>query len=489
MIHRTTSDITSTGRTTAPQLRVFIASKSGDVLPLTDFASMLIAAWLGFITYSSLYPAALEPAQAWQAWHRLIWVAAALAPFILYDRRFSVLACADKPSILVQGFAWRFCLLLGVFAVFVFGGRWMDEMPLGYLSFWLATALLLTAAIRLLLARSLRQLTRSGRLAESVAVIGCGALADRVIPMLGSSASLYGVFEDRSTRDEPFGYKPDSTIDQFIRRAAIEPPDRILIALPAAAEQRLLTLVQRLSPLGIALELCPQSFSFDHSATEIGYVADTLPVTLFADRPIRRWNILLKSAKDIVLTSVLTILLLPVLACIALAIKLDSPGPVLFRQRRHGFRNGEFDIYKFRTMYYTPIQPSGALEQTLRGDPRITRVGRLLRKTSLDELPQVFNVLGGSMSLVGPRPHAVNMRTESQLGHEITDRYPHRCRVKPGITGWSQINGSRGATDTIAQLQRRVELDLHYVDHWSLMLDLKILCRTFRAVLRGTNAY
>jgi lipopolysaccharide/colanic/teichoic acid biosynthesis glycosyltransferase len=224
-------------------------------------------------------------------------------------------------------------------------------------------------------------------------------------------------------------------------------------------------------------------------AAPAAVVGETLAVTVLAERPIRRWNAVLKSAKDLLLAVLITILLAPVLLLIALAIRLDSRGPILFRQRRHGLNNGEFDIYKFRTMHVDAVATGTALKQTARNDPRVTRIGGFLRKWSLDELPQLFNVIEGSMSLVGPRPHAVNMRTEAQLGHEITDVYLHRHRVRPGITGWSQVNGCRGATDTVEQLRRRVELDLFYVDHWSLLFDLKILTLTSRVVLRATNAY
>jgi lipopolysaccharide/colanic/teichoic acid biosynthesis glycosyltransferase len=162
---------------------------------------------------------------------------------------------------------------------------------------------------------------------------------------------------------------------------------------------------------------------------------------------------------------------------------------VIYRQRRHAVDNREFEIYKFRTM--TWMQPDGMqqLRQTSRDDARVTAVGRFLRSTSMDELPQLFNVLQGDMSLVGPRPHAVDMRTENRLGSDITDIYAHRHRVKPGITGWSQVNGARGATDTTAQLQRRVELDLYYIDNWSLLLDLRILLKTVRVVLDRANTY
>ncbi len=218
-------------------------------------------------------------------------------------------------------------------------------------------------------------------------------------------------------------------------------------------------------------------------------VADSVSVTLLADRPIKRWDAVVKAGVDLLIGGLITVLLLPLLAIIALAIRIDSPGPVIFKQRRHAQNNREFEIYKFRTMRWKVSAAAEDLRQTSRRDERITSLGRFLRASSLDELPQLFNVLKGDMSLVGPRPHAVDMRTEGRLGHEITDLYPQRHRVKPGITGWSQVNGARGATDTVEQLRRRVTLDLHYIENWSLLLDLKILALTSREVIKGNNAY
>jgi exopolysaccharide biosynthesis polyprenyl glycosylphosphotransferase len=247
-------------------------------------------------------------------------------------------------------------------------------------------------------------------------------------------------------------------------------------------------MVQRLKALSVPIALCPQHIELAAPSLPIGYLANSVPVSLLADRPIQRWDAVVKGAEDLIIGGIITISLLPVLALIALAIRLDGPGPIIFKQRRHALNNREFDVYKFRTMRWSdPVIDS--LRQTSRNDSRITRIGRLLRSSSLDELPQLFNVLKGEMSLVGPRPHAVDMRTEERLGHEITDMYAHRHRVKPGITGWSQVNGARGATDTTAQLQRRVELDLHYIANWSLLLDLRILALTARVVIGRTNAY
>lgn len=214
------------------------------------------------------------------------------------------------------------------------------------------------------------------------------------------------------------------------------------------------------------------------------------PAPTLATAPIDYRQRAQKTMLDLVVGSLVLLLVLPLLVVIALLIRLETPGPILFRQRRHGYRSGEFEIYKFRTMQVAPaLLTDGRLQQTQLDDKRVTRVGRILRKYSLDELPQLFNVLQGTMSLVGPRPHAVNMRTEDRLGQQIIDDYLLRHRFLPGITGLSQVRGLRGATDTTDQLRRRVELDLYYIEHWSLLLDLKILLLTFRAVMKTTNAY
>ena len=178
------------------------------------------------------------------------------------------------------------------------------------------------------------------------------------------------------------------------------------------------------------------------------------------------------------------------MAIIAITIRLDSPGPILFRQRRHGLNNAEFEILKFRTMVATPSDPGDGRRQTQRNDTRITRVGNFLRRSSLDELPQIFNVLRGEMSLVGPRPHPTEMRTENRLGSEIVADYPHRHRVKPGMTGWAQINGYRGATQTAEQIRRRVTYDIFYIENWSLLFDIKILALTpIKMMLNNDNAF
>jgi len=196
-------------------------------------------------------------------------------------------------------------------------------------------------------------------------------------------------------------------------------------------------------------------------------------------RPISGWSQLLKIIEDYSIATVALILLSPLMLLVAAAIKLDSKGPVFFKQKRLGFNNQEFAIYKFRSMYvHEP--PAGRTEQAKEGDPRITRVGAFIRRTSIDALPQIFNVLNGTMSLVGPRPHALDHNEE--FGRFVRG-YFARHKVKPGITGWAQANGFRGETDTIDKIEGRVERDIYYAENWSLLFDIRIILMTALVVI------
>jgi exopolysaccharide biosynthesis polyprenyl glycosylphosphotransferase len=207
------------------------------------------------------------------------------------------------------------------------------------------------------------------------------------------------------------------------------------------------------------------------------------------DRPIADWDVVMKWLFDKVVGSIALVCVAPIMLLIALAIKLNSKGPVFFKQRRYGFNNELVEIYKFRSMYVEDTDAT-ASKLVTRNDPRVTRVGRFIRKTSLDELPQLFNVVfTGNLSLVGPRPHAIHAKAADHLYDEAVDGYFARHRVKPGITGWAQINGWRGETDSQEKIQRRVEHDLFYIENWSILFDLYILCRTPFALIRGESAY
>lgn len=215
------------------------------------------------------------------------------------------------------------------------------------------------------------------------------------------------------------------------------------------------------------------------SATTRGHAAEP------SLSPISGANLVAKELLDRVLAVGILVLILPLMLLIALAIKLESPGPVIFRQLRHGRDGRPFTVYKFRTMRREAANVSAA-QQATRDDPRITALGRLLRRTSLDELPQFLNVLQGNMSIVGPRPHPVEL---NELYRDRIERYMWRQVVKPGITGWAQINGFRGETDTLDKMHKRIEFDLYYIDHWSLWFDIKIILITVVRGFTDRNAY
>jgi exopolysaccharide biosynthesis polyprenyl glycosylphosphotransferase len=213
-----------------------------------------------------------------------------------------------------------------------------------------------------------------------------------------------------------------------------------------------------------------------------------VPVLDVLDQPITDWDVVMKWLFDKTVSAFALIALAPVMLLVALAIKLDSRGPVLFKQKRYGFNNELIEVYKFRSMY-TDKSDSTAAKLVTKDDPRVTRVGRFIRKTSIDELPQLINVLRGELSLVGPRPHAVNGHMSNRLFEDVVDGYFARHRVKPGVTGWAQIQGWRGEMDTEEKVRRRVEHDLEYIENWSVWLDAAILVRTLLMVLRTENAY
>ena len=235
----------------------------------------------------------------------------------------------------------------------------------------------------------------------------------------------------------------------------------------------------RLAAHGNKLRFRPRSYS---------YVGD-MPVLDVVDRPIADWDVIKKSIFDRVIGFLILVALSPLMLLIALAVRLDSPGPIFFRQKRYGFNNQVINIFKFRSLYKDKEDVTGA-QQVTRTDSRVTRVGRILRKSSLDELPQLFNVVFyGNLSLVGPRPHTLTAQIQNRAYEVVVDGYFARHRVRPGMTGWAQINGWRGETDTLEKIQRRVEHDLYYIENWSIGLDLYILARTPLALIKHDNAY
>ena len=257
--------------------------------------------------------------------------------------------------------------------------------------------------------------------------------------------------------------------------------------MPLTDEAALLETLNRLQclPADIRLVVAPLGYRLLNRRVSCVH---QVPMIHVAERPLGEWGRLVKGVEDAVVATLALAVLGPVMLLIALAIKVDSPGPVLFRQRRYGFNNQVIEILKFRTMRHDQCDPIGS-RLTTRDDPRVTRLGRLLRRSSLDELPQLINVLRGDMSIVGPRPHPIEAKAADRLYQDVVAGYAARHKVKPGLTGWAQVNGWRGPTDTEDQIVKRVEHDLWYLENWSVYFDIRIMFMTILVGLFGKNAY
>jgi polysaccharide biosynthesis protein PslA len=263
--------------------------------------------------------------------------------------------------------------------------------------------------------------------------------------------------------------------------------DQIYITVPWQQAPDVMEQIDLLRHLSADIFVIPQDRRASASLASSSPFGDQLSLQV-ARRPIHGWNVWFKRAEDVTLASFALFIFAPVMLLIAIALKIESPGPVLFRQKRAGFNGAIFEIWKFRSMYVTDSDPD-ASKQTSKNDSRVTTVGRFIRVTSLDELPQFFNVLEGSMSVVGPRPHALKTSAQGKLLEDVVDNYAMRHRVKPGLTGLAQVKGFRGELDSVEKLRWRVNYDLEYIDNWSLAFDLKIIFQTLKKLVYDPTAY
>jgi Undecaprenyl-phosphate glucose phosphotransferase len=326
-------------------------------------------------------------------------------------------------------------------------------------------------------------------------VVGADDSGETLIAALAaqrdSDVCVIGVFDDRGDgRSSAMceGVPNLGTVDDLVEFARHTRVELVIFALPVSAEGRILQMLKKLWVLPVDIRLAAHTNKLRFRPRSYSYIGH-VPVLDIFDRPIADWDIVMKWLFDKIVGALALICAAPVMLLVALAIKLDSKGPVFFKQRRYGFNNELIEVYKFRSMY---VEQADATAQKLvtKDDPRVTRVGRFIRKTSLDELPQLLNVVfAGNLSLVGPRPHAVHAKAADRIYDEAVDGYFARHRVKPGITGWAQINGWRGETDSQEKIQRRVEHDLYYIENWSIPFDIYILARTPFALLRTESAY
>lgn len=388
---------------------------------------------------------------------------------------------------------WSSVFLLIVSGLFILKAG--EQVSRGWLLSWFFAGGALLIAYRLLLRAMILRWSEMGKLKRRTVIVGGGPNAETLIDAISRGATsdieLIGFFDDRDNDRSPeqvsglhkLGRVSD--LVEFARRARI---DLVIVSMPLSAETRVLEMLRQLWVLPVDIRLSAHMSKLRFTDKTYSYVGE-LPVFDMADRPISDWNLVFKWAFDKIVAACALVALSPIMIGTAIAVKTTSKGPVLFKQKRHGFNNELIEVYKFRSMY-TDMSDVQASKLVTRDDPRVTPVGRFIRKTSIDELPQLFNVLKGQLSIVGPRPHALEAKAANRLYHDAVDGYFARHKVKPGITGWAQIHGWRGETDTVDKIMKRVDHDLYYIENWSILLDLYILVMTpVSLVTKNENAF
>jgi putative colanic acid biosynthesis UDP-glucose lipid carrier transferase len=356
---------------------------------------------------------------------------------------------------------------------------------------WFIATPALLGTTRLCLRTILRRLRIRGRNLRSVAIVGCTPLAGRLIDVMTGDPTLgfdvAGIYDDRveprQNRPNDLTSKVIGNVEQLIDDIQSGKIEQVFLALPLRAEARVSDILHRLTDTTATVYYAPDLFAFDLLRARLTSIGD-IPVISVFDSPFQGIDGSLKRAEDLILGLLALIVIGLPMVIVAIAIKLTTKGPVLFRQHRHGLGGREIRVFKFRTMKVAE-DGSKVLRATAH-DQRVTKIGAILRKTSIDELPQLFNVIAGSMSLVGPRPHAVSHNEQYRA---LVSNYMLRHKVKPGITGWAQVNGLRGETDITEKMQKRVEHDLYYINNWSLGLDIKIMWLTVFGRRTRRNAF
>lgn len=355
---------------------------------------------------------------------------------------------------------------------------------------WVAASAAALVSMHMIWARILATLRQRGHLTPNLIIVGGTPAAQRLIrrALRTRDANILGVFDDRRERVGPhvLGVPVLGKTADIVDHRILPYVDRIVITVPGRASARIAQLIERLAPIPNPISLLLEDSDEDTEAQAVSRIAD-FDLMHLSGASERSGYVIAKRALDLALSILGLVALAPLMATIAIAIKLDSPGPVFFRQRRHGYMNEEFLVWKFRSMRVNATDHKAARQVTA-DDDRITRVGRFIRKTSLDELPQILNIITGEMSIVGPRPHAIGMLSGGAESSKLVETYAHRHRIKPGLTGWAAVNGSRGPVDTAEDVRRRVALDLEYVERRSFWLDVAIILRTAPCLLGDSGA-
>ncbi len=357
------------------------------------------------------------------------------------------------------------------------------------LGVWTPMAFLTVAAAHGIWWLNVKRWRANGRLTPNLVIVGATGAAERLIAAILETreANILGVFDDRAAESaaQLHGVPLLGGTNELLAHRVMPFVDRIVLTVPSVARDRIHNLLERLVVLPNEITLLLDQDGEGDEAQAIDRIAN-IPLTRVSGNQIDQGKAVAKRLQDVVVGSVALFFAAPIMLLVAIAVKLDSPGPIFFRQRRHGFNNEEIVVWKFRSMRFEASDAKAA-RQISSDDDRVTKVGRFIRKTSLDELPQLLNVLAGEMSLVGPRPHAIGMKTGDVESSRLVSEYAHRHRMKPGMTGWAAINGSRGAVDTPELVRDRVALDVEYIERQSFWLDLYIMFMTVPCLLGDSD--
>ena len=381
-------------------------------------------------------------------------------------------------SLLASALVWQFGMI----------DNYSRGVSLLYLAFLLGSLMISRPLIRTILI----SMAARGAIEQRIAFYGADPQSIKMIRRLLESLDLphlrfIGVADDRPKMEDLDDLDMIGGYDELADLARRGEVDQVLISVPNLPPKRLHDIVDGLSAVSVDVSLIPFE-AIELAPAYRVHLLGSLPVLNLWQRPFRDINQFVKRGEDLALATLALVFLSPIMALAALAIRVTSPGPVLFVQPRMGFNNEVIHVRKFRTMYTNRGDLSGA-GATTKNDPRVTPVGRVLRRLSIDELPQLLNVISGDMSIIGPRPHPLRMKVGDRYYQEAVSGYAGRHRVRPGLTGLAQVKGLRGEIRTVERAKRRVELDKEYIDHWSLWLDVRILFATVRAVLVDSDAY
>ena len=486
---RSLGEFVPLGGVSTTRRRLWSRKMVADFLAVVDVALVMVCAVVAKLVYLDWYLDYSAPLAPYLSVAALAGLFAhfSLKKNNLYDPRAISQSHGRNKKILIG--------LSGAFLILIAVGYLLKDAHYysrGWLMMWFLMSLVLIVVRHHITIFAARRLIEQGYFLRNVAIYGAGRLGHRLSEFLSQNdygLNVVGLFDDQDLSPRRNGKSECSVLgglDDLVTLSRGFSIDRIILAVPASSDanvERISNIMAHLTQLPNEVYLCTDFASFNLRYPRVSYVGP-LGLLELQSKPLGDWNRVSKTAVDYVGSILALIFLAPLFALVAIAIKLDSRGPVFFHQRRHGFNHEIINVLKFRTM--TVMEDGEIFQQARRNDHRVTRVGKFLRRTSIDELPQFWNALRGEMSIVGPRPHAV---AHNDQFFTVFQDYATRHKVKPGITGWAQINGCRGETDTEEKMRKRVDLDLQYIKDWTIWLDFSIIIRTAYTVLKGTNAH